>query len=106
MSETGAELRPVAVPAPTEKAVRFHQTGNWLWAAWQLWALAGTSLVVALVVWQTSFTGAQNPENGGKKAPESPLPIRQVVLFNSGVGYFQREGEGSGDAQRVGSRVG
>ena len=27
------------------------------------------------------------------------LPIRQVVLFNSGVGYFQREGEVDGDAR-------
>jgi Zn-dependent protease with chaperone function len=34
------ELRPVAVPAPSADAVRFHQTGNWLWAFGQLWALA------------------------------------------------------------------
>ncbi|MSQ93836.1 MAG: hypothetical protein EXR98_04685 [Gemmataceae bacterium] len=34
----------------------------------------------------------------GPKAAE-PLPIRQVVLFNSGVGYFQREGEVDGNAR-------
>lgn len=34
--------------------------------------------------------------NGDKKAADGPLPIRQVVLFNSGVGYFQREGEVEG----------
>ncbi|MBI1830130.1 MAG: DUF4139 domain-containing protein, partial [Planctomycetes bacterium] len=34
---------------------------------------------------------------GGK--PAEPLPIKQVVLFNSGVGYFQREGEIDGNAR-------
>src|SRR5262249_45587470 len=28
-----------------------------------------------------------------------PLPLRQAVLFSSGVGYFQREGEVEGDAR-------
>ena len=27
------------------------------------------------------------------------MPIRQVVLFNSGVGYFQREGEVDGNTR-------
>jgi hypothetical protein len=68
---------------------------------WQLCTLAGAVLfVAAAVVRQTSFSGAQNPENGGKgKVADSPLPIRQVVLFNSGVGYFQREGDVSGDTR-------
>jgi len=65
-----------------------------------LWSLAGAGLVIAGVIWQSSYSGAQNPDNGGKgKGPDSPLPIRQVVLFNSGVGYFQREGDVSGDAR-------
>jgi len=33
------------------------------------------------------------------KAAAPVLPIRQVILFNSGVGYFQREGEVNGKAQ-------
>lgn len=33
------------------------------------------------------------------KAPEPALPIRQVVLFNSGLGYFQREGQVDGNAR-------
>src|SRR5437588_2210125 len=71
-----------------------------MYRKWQLWAIAGAGLAIAGVVWQTSFSGAQNVENGGKgKLAESPLPIRQVVLFNSGVGYFQREGEVQGDAR-------
>lgn len=71
---------------------------------WKLLAGAGIIALVALLVWQSSFTGAQNVPNGagngGKdKAVENPLPIRQVVLFNSGVGYMQREGEVSGDSR-------
>ena len=42
----GDELSPLAVPAPTAKAVRFHQTGNWLWAFGQLWALAVPAAVL------------------------------------------------------------
>src|SRR5207253_5186313 len=40
----------------------------------------------------------QAEENGGKAA-DSPLPIKQVVLFNTGVGYFQREGQVEGTAR-------
>ncbi|HEY1377522.1 MAG TPA: hypothetical protein VGF55_12050, partial [Gemmataceae bacterium] len=33
-------------------------------------------------------------------AADSPrLPVKRVVLFSSGVGYFQREGEVDGDAR-------
>jgi hypothetical protein len=41
------------------------------------------------------------PMNGNGKAlkPSNPLPIAQVVLFNSGVGYFQRSGEVEGEAR-------
>ena len=51
---TADELRPVAVPAPSAEAVRFHQTGNWLWAFRQLWALA----VPAAVPFQRTFRAA------------------------------------------------
>src|SRR4051794_35721846 len=37
---------------------------------------------------------AANAESPGHK-----LPIKKVVLFSSGVGYFQREGEIDGDAK-------
>src|SRR5262245_29892800 len=37
---------------------------------------------------------APNPE-----AAASKLPVKQVVLFSSGVGYFQRQGEIEGDAR-------
>src|ERR1051325_7243464 len=35
----------------------------------------------------------------GKGKAVEVLPIRQVVLFNSGVGYFQREGEVDGNSR-------
>ena len=72
---------------------------------WLIVSAAGAGFVLAGLVWQASTTGAQDQNNqvngggNGKKALEGPLPIRQVVLFNSGVGYFQREGEVDGNAQ-------
>jgi hypothetical protein len=37
--------------------------------------------------------------NGNGKTATTPLPIAQVILFSSGVGYFQREGEVEGQAR-------
>ena len=31
--------------------------------------------------------------------PQAPLPVSTVILFSSGVGYFQREGEVEGNAR-------
>ncbi len=41
-------------------------------------------------------------KNGGKAAktePASDVPLERVVMFNSGVGFFDREGSVQGDAQ-------
>jgi hypothetical protein len=57
----------------------------------------------ALYVTQPSFSTARNEgarKAAGKSATAGLLPISQVVLFSSGVGYFQREGSIEGD-QRV-----
>jgi hypothetical protein len=64
----------------------------------QLLCVFGLGLLAAVLVRQTSRTRAQNPTDKAKEV-DSPLPIRQVVLFNSGVGYFQREGEVEGDSR-------
>lgn len=64
--------------------------------------LAGVSAAVLLaagVFWQTRSSGQPGQAQGNGKPAEGPLPIRQVVLFNSGVGYFQREGEVDGNAR-------
>ncbi|MBI2807903.1 MAG: DUF4139 domain-containing protein [Planctomycetes bacterium] len=47
----------------------------------------------------TSVGQADTTTVAGKPKPAELLPIRQVVLFNSGVGYFQREGEVNGSAR-------
>jgi len=41
----------------------------------------------------------QVPDRGKALQTVNPLPISQVVLFNSGVGYFQRSGQVVGDAR-------
>src|SRR6266513_3681495 len=65
--------------------------------------LAGTAGVVAaaaVLLINTSSSPARNEtesKESNKSATAAQLPIGQVVLFSSGVGYFQREGfvEGS-----------
>ena len=59
---------------------------------WIISALAISGLAVAFVAWQTSGQGPGKVVKGGL------LPIRHVVLFNSGVGYLQRDGEVDGNA--------
>src|SRR5947209_7843377 len=62
--------------------------------------VAAGFLVAVLLGWPaTSESQAQNAPNGLAPAkPPTPLPIGQVILFSSGVGYFQREGEVDGAA--------
>lgn len=38
-SDAVDETRPVDVPAPSEKALVFHRSGNVLWAVNQVWSL-------------------------------------------------------------------
>ena len=64
--------------------------------------LAGTGVTGSVAWWATSTTTAQ-PARAANKVDEDParksLPLTQVVLFNSGVGYFQREGSVEGNAR-------
>jgi hypothetical protein len=47
----------------------------------------------------TTAEPANNNNNSAKIAkPAAPLPIGHVILFSSGVGYFQREGDVEGNA--------
>src|SRR5262249_3630027 len=59
------------------------------------------SLVAGLTIHISSRTAAQDDTQVGVPAQVAavPLPIAQVVLFSSGVGYFQREGEVQGNAR-------
>ena len=54
-------------------------------------------VAVAGLTWQLT-TGQANSSSTNTKGADGPgLPIAQVVLFNSGVGYFQREGDVNGE---------
>ena len=52
-----------------------------------------------LFSWYSSTTSAQPPRSEPASVHAGQLPIAQVVLFSSGVGYFQREGEVEGNTR-------
>ena len=57
--------------------------------------------LVGLMAWYNYSPGAnqadQDHPNQPPKAAGPVLPVTQVILFNSGVGYYQREGDLHGD---------
>ena len=66
-------------------------------------SVAGASALTAFLALK-SFSPANNGTPGPAPLPlgkgaTTQLPINQVVLFSSGVGYFQREGEVDGHAR-------
>ena len=67
---------------------------NWLWAAPVVGA-AGVGLVANTLVPTADAAG----KGDGDPKQAVSLPIKQVVLFNSGVGYFGRTGEVENEAR-------
>src|SRR5262245_61002124 len=65
------------------------------WIAALAVSLAGAALGL---VWYTPRTGAR-PASKAEEAAKASLPIGRVVLYSSGVGYFQREGQVEGSAR-------
>jgi hypothetical protein len=68
---------------------------------WMLAAAPVAALGLAAVALAPTLLRAR-PAAGQPEEPPAPaarLPIGQVVLFSSGVGYFQREGAVEGDAR-------
>src|SRR3954470_5907986 len=64
------------------------------------WMLAGAAvLMAAALIVVPSWLRARPVAAGEPGARQAQLPIGQVVLFSSGVGYFQREGAVEGDAR-------
>jgi hypothetical protein len=64
--------------------------------------LVAAATVSALFVWHSSSGAPQTSGNGhagSERRTDHGLPLSQIVLFNSGVGYFQREGVVDGDAR-------
>ncbi len=74
------------------------QQRKWLWVTVPL---LGTFAAGILAYSFLANIGQAEPANpvGAPAKDADVLPIRQVVLFNSGVGYFQREGEVDGNAR-------
>jgi hypothetical protein len=69
---------------------------RWLWLA----PVAGAVVLAAFFLHKPAITAPGPQENGNAAvANNSNLPIRNVVLFSSGVGYFQRKGEIDGNAR-------
>src|SRR5947209_14594583 len=62
-------------------------------------ALLGGSLAVAWIVRPTRTPPRQQIIAATTAERQPNLPLSQVVLFSSGVGYFQREGEVEGNAR-------
>src|SRR5687767_15942870 len=59
------------------------------------------ALACVLALTRNSSAGrAEEAKESSKSASAAQLPIAQVVLFSSGVGYFQREGAVEG-TQRI-----
>ena len=70
---------------------------SWLWGP----ALGAAALFGGLLLIPSTNGGtARTRGEAGKSATADLLPVAQVVLFSSGVGYFQREGAVEGD-QRI-----
>ncbi len=68
------------------------------------WLFAAVPLLGIFVAGIASYTYIAQADtkpfvNGPNGKGVDPMPIKQVVLFNSGVGYFQREGEVDGDTR-------
>src|SRR5436190_4289486 len=59
--------------------------------------LAGTAALAAFLALRPAATDASPTGTPAQDAHR--LPFSRVVLFNSGVGYFQREGDIEGDAR-------
>src|SRR5712692_1138416 len=71
---------------------------KWLWFGMPLLATFAAGVIGYSYLAGVGQADTTNLAGKGPKAAD-PLPIRQVVLFNSGVGYFQREGEVEGNAR-------
>jgi hypothetical protein len=69
------------------------------WLAALLVGLAAAGGVAYWAAPSTARTASSASKDDGDPAARKPLPLTQIVLFNSGVGYFQREGSVEGNVR-------
>jgi len=79
--------------------VRSLRVGRWVWVAGLL-AAAGVFLTssVAPAAEQKSPPAAPAASSGAPKSASANLPLKRVVLFSSGVGFFEHSGQVQGNA--------
>lgn len=63
-------------------------------AAWLIGGLGAAAVVGGAAVWSTS-------QKSAAEAPNEELPIAKVVLYQNGVGYFERRGKVRGDRMEL-----
>ena len=71
---------------------------------WIISSSVGTAVLLTAAIW-IGFSGAKpeaavQPEENGGKAADSALPIKQVVLFNTGVGDRAEAARGECERRR------
>jgi hypothetical protein len=70
-------------------------------ALWLLPAAGAAALASTFLLWRPSTAGAEKaapaPQPAASKS--GALPVSRVILYSSGVGYFQRSGKVSGSAR-------
>ncbi len=69
-----------------------------------LFPVALASLLASLLAYPMTACAQQADKPAAKAAAEKaadkgPLPLNKVVMFNSGVGFFEHRGQVEGDAQ-------
>src|SRR5215813_1609352 len=66
-----------------------------------LTSFTGAAALAAFITLKPSFGPVPQAHAASAARPDmSALPVAQVILYSSGVGYFQREGEVEG-SQRI-----
>lgn len=62
-------------------------------------SITGATALAALSLWKPAWSPPAVQAANAARPDSSQLPVAQVILYSSGVGYFQREGEVEGSTR-------